>query len=332
MNREGIVQVLSYLHIESVTHHSEWVMGSCPFAPFKHDKRTDARPSFGVSVHDAAPSVFHCFTCKSTGPLTRLVVALSAHYTDGRYDELLATINAAEEYGYPLEEWGDDMRSPTREQLGEPLDPELLELFDRADNHCYLEDRSVTKEVSRLMGLRYDPQDSQKESRILFPVYTADCQWYGFTGRAVRDGAQPKVRDYFGLPKRLLLLGAHLVHRFTERPFILLTEGPFDCARGLSYGYATVAALHSGLTEAQSDILIRMNRPVVSFFDNDEAGRLGTKQAKARLGKHIPFLVPEWRHSVCFRSDSQRREVGAHDLDELTEDEVHGMVREAELY
>ena len=49
--------------------------------------------------------------------------------------------------------------------------------------------------------------DGHGAERIIFPVRGREGELYGYTGRAIDEDVQPRIRDYYGLPKRACLLG-----------------------------------------------------------------------------------------------------------------------------
>ena len=262
MNKEDIVELLEELDARNITVMPEWVMASCVLAPWTHESGGDSNLSFGISIHPDQDSRFNCFTCHHKDPIVRLIELLD-EYSPDDYSYLLDDIAATETLGPVPRKWDQPRKKRSEATLGEPLHPHYADLYDSAHNHWYMEDRWVSVETCKQLQLKYDPRDSQGAERILFPVFDTDGNLYGYSGRAIDGRVQPKVRDYHGLPKRLLLLGSHLVR---DSKFVLLTEGLFDYARGWDLGFPTVASMHSTLTEQQADILLRLNKPVYCFF------------------------------------------------------------------
>jgi DNA primase len=165
------------------------------------------------------------------------------------------------------------------------------------------------------LDLRVDPDDKGVE-RILFPVFSYDGIFCGYTGRATTE-AKPKVRDYFGLQKHNVLLGAHLIER-KEINYVMLVEGPFDFARMVSYDVPAMATLHSSLTKNQAAILKQISKPVIVLLDNDKAGREGALVVKKLLDRHLPLLKCRYPHNK-------------KDPDQLTKNEVYAMIKDARL-
>lgn len=329
MNKEDIMDLMRQLDCVQITPMAKWVMARCPLAEWTHESGGDTNLSFGISIHDNDISIFHCYTCHKKGPVTKLV-ELMDQYSPESFLDLLEDLDATETMGPPARQWDNVKRGSQRKTLlGDPLDAQYLEIYDEAKGHWYLEDRNITDETCNRLQLKFDPEDTHGETRILFPVFDPDHNLYGYSGRAIYHNVAPPVRDYHGLKKALLLLGSH---RASEAEFILLTEGLFDYARGQQFGYAgTCATLFSSLTNEQADVLIKINKPVYGFFDNDNAGREGSLHAAKVLSKHLPYMAVAWPKQKRWRLGSDEKCIPG-DLDQLHSDEVERMIDRAVLY
>lgn len=293
-------------------------MSCCPLSPYEaaHNYRQERNPSFGISVHDDNTSIFHCFTCHREGPLTFLLTLLGER-TGEDYEEEIAELDTSELLGPPIGQWKErgDRRAATNKP--EPLGIEYYDLFEPVDpEHPYLIERGVTRETCRRLQIGYDPADSDGIPRIVFPVFNPDRELMGYTGRATIPDAQPKIRDYYGLPKQHCLLG---IHKAKYRPFVCLTEGLFDYAIGQQYGLCAVGSMFSGLTVHQARMLIKLGKPVYGFGDNDAAGQQGMAEAARALSPHLPFMAVRWPE-------------GVGDVGDLTKAQMWQMVANASLY
>jgi hypothetical protein len=247
----------------------------CPFAQWTHSDGYDSHPSFGISLHDDAPSAYKCFSCNMTGRLASLPTRLGG-YRKKDYSKLRSWAEAAEMDGIaskPLPDWEAvatiDYNAAT---AGETVLPETaLNLFPQALGLPYLSQRNVTFLDVMRMQLRFDPI----QQRVLFPVYDYRQRFRGFTGRSILpestySKANPKVRDYFGLNKLELFL--HLRNRHKEQRKIIV-EGLFDYANLVHNNYlGTHAVLGTASTPEKIRILIDSGEPVYLLFDNDVAG------------------------------------------------------------
>jgi len=325
MEREEIKRILKDVFGKGVAlvDQPEWISLPCPFAPYRHQSGADRNTSAGVN---AESMVFNCYSCKTKGPLHH-VIRQYADMTNRPALRLIANELEEDIYlGGDIGEW-DDRETDTVTPLV-PLDEAIFcDLYDSAVDHPYIASRNITKETAEMLELMYDPSDSEHEPRILFPVRGLDKRLYGFTGRAINPTARLKVRDYQGLQKRKLLLGAQFLDQADK---VLLCEGLFDFARLTDAGYYAAAVLHSELTAEQAEILLEVGKPVYDFFDNDEAGRKGRMKLISLLGKHVPLLSVRYPR-VQIDDDSEQGWHWLKDPGELLNEEIDTMVADAEI-
>jgi DNA primase len=201
-----------------------------------------------------------------------------------------------------------------------PLDKAIwLDVYESAVGHPYLKERGISNKTARQLQLMVDT-DSAGEERILFPVFDGAGELYGFTGRATRPNAPLKVRDYKGLPKRLLLLGEHLILDTDE--YIVLVEGLFDYATLVQCNYPAVAYMSGTVTNAQIQRIKDIGKPVIFFHDNDKTGIEAREKVKEQLCMHVPVLRVTYPKGVR-----------AKDPSDLVEKEsvIHKMIQKAKL-
>ena len=313
-----LIELTGNASLETV-EAGEWLMTNCILAPWRHDGGTDSKPSFGIHIVEDGASVFHCFTCKSKGTLPRLV-RLYEEYTGEDRSGVLDGLSMGEMLGPQLPEW-DNRSVTTKDKLGVPLDEMLVDAYEPAAHHPYLRRRGITPNTAERLGLRVDP-DNYGVERILFPVRAPNGGLYGFSGRATTH-AEPRVRDYHGLPKKLLLLGSHLIEQDTTKS-IVVVEGLFDFAKVFQAGYRAVAVMFSGITEPQARILKTFGSPVISFLDNDKAGEKGHKELLKKLGNVVPVLeVPYPRRGANGKTPK--------DPGDLSEEQIATAISRADL-
>lgn len=323
MNEDGIKQFLRQLDARNVKREGKWVQCSCLLAPYTHDKGTDSSPSMGVSIHEEDQSKYHCFTCKRKGTLVGLLEELEK-YTGEDWSDLKEQFGVSELFGPPAMDWKRRRSGKGRkERLPEPLSEDYIDLYDPAEGHWYAKERGIFRATCRALQLRIDP-DNRGAERLLFPVRDPKGRLYGFTGRATDRNVKLRVRDYHGLKKELLLLGAHRVTPETKR--LAITEGPIDWARlcqNLPYPEVVpVAVLTSSVTPSQLAILKSFSLPVVNFLDPDSAGLLGAKKMAEKLLPHMPVLATRWPKGWNPSNDAA----------DLTKAEAKRMYETAHLY
>lgn len=300
----------------------KWVSIPCPLAPFTHEKKRDMHPSAGISVKEGT-SIFSCFTCHRKGPVPWLLRTLS-RYTGENYDGMADSIEKGEFFGGTIPQWGEE----TGETELVPIDKaESFDLYEAAVGHPYLKKRGISRWATREMELLFDPGDGG-EPRILFPVYGLDKKLYGFSGRAVRKSAKLKVKDYFGLPKKRLLLGAHLIQ--PDDRYVIAVEGLMDYARMRTLGFPGLAFMSSTLTQWQAEILKTIGKPVYFFHDDDVAGEDARDKARELLWRHVPVMKVRYpKDSTVVTDEGGLRP--PEDPAELNAEQIEEMIADARL-
>jgi len=295
MNEHSVRKVLKALgSVTGIVSSTGWLQVSCPFAPHRHRNGTDRRPSAGVKIEDHGPSVFSCYSCKTSGTLPKIVLELGK-LRGHDYTELAL---AACEYDVAggFRDYEDvHVYSPP-----EPIENEEIYagMFPPAWGvevaRDYLEGRGVTQEAADHMELLFDPD----QNRILFPVRGSEGELYGWTGRSIIEGVPLKIRDYKGLKKEMCLLGEYAIQK--GKP-LFVVEGLFSYAHLVSIGAREicnpVAIMGSHLSDYQKDLLISYCEPIYLCLDLDEAGevglvgRAGKPGAIEKLKDHATTLV-----------------------------------------
>ncbi len=332
MDRESvksfIAEVLGQQALREAKDTGKWVSIHCPLAPWRHANGRDKTPSAGISVNDGGNSIFNCYSCHAKGPLGYLLRKLE-QYTGEDWSELIDTIEDDELFAAHIPEWS---AAHSSEELV-PMTPvpedhiDFYEPLDPRRYHPYLRKRGIPYATAIELELRIDPEDSEGEERILFPVRGVDGTLYGFTGRATHKDARLKVRDYFGLPKRRLLLGAHAVPEDAE--YIILVEGLFDYALLRSWGLPALAFMSSTLTEAQVELVKEIGLPVYFFHDNDDPGIDARDRAVEALCRFVPMMGVKYpKRKVRDEKTGKMRPL--KDPAELQEEEALHMIATAD--
>lgn len=328
MDRQQIKEVLRTVFGRSFVTRDlgAWVSMHCPLAPWKHARGIDRSPSAGVSVNEDGISFWHCFSCKGKGTFGQLLRAYS-EYTGDDLGELIEEIEDGEFLGPLTMESFEEKRA--YEEVLMPLDDSIyMDLYDSAAGHPYLKRRGISKETARKLELLYDPADpADGEPRILFPVRGADGLLYGFSGRATQKTAYLKVRDYHGLKKSSMILGAHLA---IDCKRIVLVEGLMDYAMMHELGECGCATMHSSLTDDQANVLRNLDKPIHVLYDNDEAGRSGVPEVVKRMRGYVPLLRPKYPR-VKVEDTSERGWHWLKDPAELLKEELEEMLRDSAI-
>lgn len=309
----------------NVHKQGDWVMSTCPVAPWRHDGGQDNSPSFGVHIAPHDVSISNCFTCGTKGPLAYLA-RLMEEYTGASYKSLIQALEDEDLIIAAMPEWDGIAEVGRRAALADPIEESMIDIYEPVpEDHPYLAERGLDNyEAVLAMELRIDP-DSKDTERLLFPVRGLDGKLYGFSGRATNKESEPRVKDYFKLPKRQLILGAHLVNPALP---VVVVEGLIDYAKMTCRGYQVVALLHSSLTPAQADVLKELGATLITLLDNDKAGRKGTKAIIKAMEGHVPVWTTTYPEL-----EWDKESIDPEDLDPgiLTVEEIDEMLENAEL-
>jgi 5S rRNA maturation endonuclease (ribonuclease M5) len=73
MDADRIEELFKILECTELRYRGEWLNASCPFAPWRHKKGTDKKPSFGVSIVPGGTSRCTCFSCGLSSNLHTMV-------------------------------------------------------------------------------------------------------------------------------------------------------------------------------------------------------------------------------------------------------------------
>lgn len=313
-----------------MTDLGNWVGMKCPLATYTHERGTDRTPSAGISVDPNGTSGFNCFTCGpsgTAGPMSRMLQQY-ADFSGENLDDLIEELEEGEFLGPRSIPDYDAIKSANVLEVAMPIDENLyMDLYESAVGHPYLARRGISKATTKKLELLYDPKDTEKEPRILFPVRDQSGLLMGFSGRATRETARLKVRDYFGLAKAQCVLGSHFGDA-AER--IVVVEGLIDYASAYEFGECGCAVMHANITDYQADIIRSIGKPTFMMLDGDQAGRDGTKVARQKLGRHVPLFGTKYP-KVRIEDKSEQGWHWLKDPGEAVEEEFLEMLDKAHL-
>ncbi|MEG1121192.1 MAG: hypothetical protein RSE62_03215 [Citrobacter sp.] len=332
MNRDDIKEIIRDVFGRNTQMEDigEWVSIRCPLSPWTHERGMDGKPSAGISVKPTGVSIFSCFTCKNPGPISSLLRKYS-DFSGENLDDLIEELGDEEYLGPRQAPTWEEVRGQKEVEILMPINEGIwMDVYDSAVGHPYLWERGISDATAERLELLFDPRDpADGEARILFPVRGYDGLLYGFTGRAINPHAKLKVRDYDGLAKAQLVLGAHLVAKDNPAS-VEVVEGLFDYARMHEMGYYGNAVMHANMTDAQADIFRTMGKPTYFFYDDDKAGDEGCEVAARKLRGYVPIMQVRYPR-IEILDDSPEGFHMLKDPGELEAEEVAAMKADCRL-
>lgn len=252
------------LDLQNIKSTATEVICCCP-----SNRHEDNRPSFGISRDSG---LFNCFSCGFKGDLVDLVGHVLGLGPFQSLRWLAEQFTPEVEKRDPIELF-PDQESPY-------LDKSILDEYKW--RHPYLESRGIPEGVQRKFGVGYD----RDKAAISLPYFTVDGQLLAIKFRSViTKEFWFKKNKEVGLD--LTVYGIHLLKKFgLEEAYV--TEGEIDCMTCWAAKLPAVAAGTKGLSKRQVELLARTGiKKVNLFLDNDEAGRLGTKESTDRLMEYV---------------------------------------------
>lgn len=266
------------------------LLARCPF----HKDGKEEHPSFYWNTRNG---MWHCQSCKAGGTFPKFL------RMQGINEDVIKTILEEVDYLAGLSLADDPFRRNPLTAFYE-LDENWVTIY-RATG-CPLagtpfnKSRNMTQETLNHFEIGYDPFRRE----VMFPVRSWNGTLTCFSGRAhewdrrsryLFRTKQLEVEHpdyYFDKSFHLwnfhnLWVWAHTIPDIDrDPPPVLLVEG-FKVAMYLhQIGYPfVVSAFGSNLHDVQKYLLSLLGWPVIVFFDNDKAGRIGTQNARKMLSK-----------------------------------------------
>jgi hypothetical protein len=194
MREPDLRRMLSALGVQVVQRtHSGWLHASCPFAQWLHRSGSDQNPSFGAKVDEGGISSYHCHGCKMHGRISGLARALGhwRHGEQNHYASLAMDADDADRMGLSAD-WqpGEEERELPQEPVVEEVYANMFEPAEASPAAIsYLEGRGISLLTASSIGIRFDP----RQGRVVFPVRGPAGNCFGYSGRAIYEGTEPKT-------------------------------------------------------------------------------------------------------------------------------------------
>lgn len=195
----------------------------------------------------------------------------------------------------------------------------------------YWSERGLTEDTVSAFDLGYDPLSGA----VTIPIRDVCGNLLGVTRRFLNIGPDDtKYKDPKGFVKSKNLFGSWFVAR-DDSPTVVLTEGPLDAIKVWQAGHAALAQFGSNLSVEQIRLLRELGViTIVSFYDNDHAGRKAFKAASGWTkvlvkGKPSYEYRPECDLSRFFIVRRVRYDVNTKDPGGMSDTDIDRLVRNA---
>ncbi len=263
MTEEQILKVLKLINAENIKKKDDWIMCSCPFAEWTHEKKKDTNPSFGISIGN---SVFNCFSCGVKGSM-------------GIFPNMLSYY-AKENFNFLFEYITDEILYVFEKKIQQEIMPAIpTEFIEKNFEILSFEWKHITPEMSLKYSIFYD----KWRDLIVFPITDRKGVIKALTGRGRTD-----KKIMYNYKKELPLNRAYKkggawygLNFLNNNNKLYLVEGQRDMLFLHNYGVGNVlASLGVNLTQNQLRTIktIPNITEIVLFFDNDKAGERAKRQ------------------------------------------------------
>ena len=153
---------------------------------------------------------------------------------------------------------------------------------------CWRDKRNISKSVVEEFSLGYDIHNDA----ATIPISAGFSWWYG----VVRRFNGPDITNRYLNPTKFQKSDHVLFLERIDGSTVALTEGPIDALRCWTVGIPAVSGFGSSLSIKQVDLMKRWGvTTVVSFFDNDAPGKVGTMKNDQKFqGSGIMHYTADW--------------------------------------
>jgi DNA primase len=310
-NREQIEQIRDRLDIVNVIQRyvrlkkaGRNYTGLCPF----HNEKT---PSFSVNPE---LQIFKCFGCGKGGDLFAFIQEIEKIDFPETLEKLATEAGIKLIKSQPtgkykaIEEINDIARRFYAHHLNQSKNYRALKyLKDRGLKDADIKKFSIgfapgedllltyfgklkkyTEEQLLSSGLFVKKEGKLREKflfRIMFPILSPRGKTIGFTGRILPESKYgPKYMNSPETPLFSKKMGVYGIYESRQgirgEDLCIVTEGSVDVISAHSIGITNIVApLGTAFTEEQAQLIARMTKNILFFFDNDTAGQAALERA-----------------------------------------------------
>lgn len=290
MLHDQAAALIKALGSEPLVDGTDWILASCPLAPYTHKNGTDSNPSFGIRLEEGEEPYYHCFSCMS-GSLEDLVGTLEMFTGNDpshakRYDLKTArTILLNMDVGIvPLPEFSEFGNQ--KMQVFEEWPQWYVDSFTPWQ-FCkpafeYLKSRGVTGEQAKRFDLRYD----NAKNMLVHPYSNVYGKLAGLRGRSLQGGkGHTGHYDYTWNDTNNANLVWYNEQALGHGEPVVVVEGQYDLY-AVDRVYPYVVANLTAKPVAAKMAKLAQTPWVILFNDSDEAGQAANK-------KYLKYLVPQ---------------------------------------
>ncbi len=294
---------------------------SCLFAPWKHAKRKDRRPSMTAEIADSGATVIRCHTgdCKYRNSLADALLELNIHYK-GALTELAAWVKEHDgdvkfeiRPNRPKAE-ATDYTTELRKILANPFPLKGVEFL--ASKGCSVETarRMLCGWVDEYQGTSPGGKAFVLKDAVVFPAIirlNGNLTCVGAQAREIEGSKyKSKYTTIFSFSSKRYLYGEFLLEKVRGRRLDIV-EGPLDANHLFQLGEISAGVWGTFMGGPKVEKIKRAGpRQVVIFVDPDSPGRQAAEKMRSELvNEKVPTRVID--------QDKDPKEFTREDMDKL---------------
>lgn len=267
-------EIVSLFNLRNVTMSGNQLSCSCPFT--QNHFHGDRNPSFGINVDNG---LWLCRSCGEKGNLPQLAEKVLGM---DRYEAIRKfSVDLTPER---IEQMVKDGYEPPKPMT--PLQMDISRWMGGSNEYWHF--RGFNDATIGRWKLGYDSQSN----RAVVPVYN-DGDLVGWSKRAIDPDDQPKWMHSKSMEKSRILFGLDRV----SSDAAIVVEAPLSVIMLDQYGVSnSVATFGCKMSDAQARMLRANFNTVMLWYDPDDAGQAGTRDAVDKLKDFVDvYVVPPTR-------------------------------------
>lgn len=265
-------EIISLFGLRNASISRDEILCSCPYPVHPNG---DRNPSFRLN---SEKGVYICYSCGAKGNLVKLaqdILGMDRYEAVRTFDVELTpeAIDQMVKKGY----------EPPKPMT--PLQMDVSRWMDGKNDYWHF--RGFNDATIGKWQLGFDEQSN----RVVVPIYDSG-ELVGWSKRTVGDD-QPKWLHSEGLEKSRLLFGLDRI----SSDAAIVVEAPLSVIMLDQYGVSnSVATFGCKMSDAQARMLRANFNTVMLWYDPDEAGQQGTRDAIEKLKDFVDvYVVPPTR-------------------------------------
>jgi len=302
MRKPDIISLLSVLGGRRIKTTGDWINSSCPLESVSHKGGIDRHPSFGILVNPKGESLYRCFTCCDTAPLSGLIHNLWINKIPN-WKEVMKMYGDSEIFSTTIipngvkSSWNKEIEKKEPKTFVPDI---ILNKFPLLENSLGFEskrcqeflsnERGIDKNTQDLFSLRY----SKNDRVVILPRIDKENKVWWLRARSRMSKLFFSISpSYMGETENKWGDSSHFFgEQFLDNGPAIIVESETDVLRLHSLGVNNAIATGGNVQKAQIDRLY--HNVVLLGFDVDIPGLKNKIKATKLLKGYSTLFALDW--------------------------------------